>query len=206
MWTTRTARLRRQSGGLVTTTSGLRDLRCFTGFDWGRRLVWRATRSSAAFLAAADATASFDLPWCSAEIPLYPAHGILRQAALVHASRGHVEAAIEAIHRLRNDLAPIRTKQIVLGTVQLAATAEVAVLLWPSSPDLSREILAGDDTDPSALKQQLANFKRQIDGLFPKISALFDPWASTIDAILAAGDGSDAARSKLLSLARRIGY
>ena len=101
-----------------------------------RSTFWQALQSSNLL----------DSPWCLARIPFYPAHGILRRVAVVHASRGQVDPALKALGRLQNDLAPIRNQQIVLGTVQLAATAEVAVLIWPKAVEVSRRLqLVGSD-------------------------------------------------------------
>ncbi|MEP7122437.1 MAG: hypothetical protein ABJE95_16065 [Byssovorax sp.] len=154
-----------------------------------------------AFLAAVKASKVFELSWFTGGHDGYPVHGILRRGAVVHAIQGSVQAAIGSLTHLRRS-----GRGMVLSTIVLAATVEVAALLWAKHRKDAELLL--DNKEPSrlgALQQLQALGHTAKDGV-PELWAVFEPWEAKIGAALKGGAPVADPRDGLLALARLVPY
>jgi hypothetical protein len=152
------------------------------------------------FLAAIRTSNALGLAWCTGGHADYPAHGILRQAAVLEAGAGAGKAALERLARLRRARAGM-----VLSTIVLAATVEVAGLLLARDRLDAVRLLDNekDDQRPGAL-QLLEALDRSARESVPELWGVFAPWRAAIEEVL--GGSSRDPRGVLLGLARAVPY
>lgn len=163
---------------------------------------------SAAFLSAVDQTGALDWPWSRLDGPAdYPVHGILRRAAVIRALRGEAGPATECLRRLAAILAVKLSDRVVLQTIRLAAHAETAAVLYGKHAKQARGILDSNEADCPGLSQLLTRLAPATATSFPGISRVFEDWGPAVQAALQ-GDPTTrpAAATRLVALARRIGY
>jgi hypothetical protein len=158
-----------------------------------------------AFRSAVDRAGALDWRWSRADGPTdYPAHGILRRAAVLHALRGKAEPATESLHRLAHLLSGEQARHFVLQTVRLAAHAETAAVLAPRQAKTAKRLLDSAAADCRGLKQLLSLLQAEVAADFPGIWRAFSDWPPAVDAAL---QGNLPAEAQQLSrLARRVGY
>lgn len=152
------------------------------------------------YLAALKASKVFDLAWCTGGFDDYPVHGILRQAAVIHAIQGSVKDAIGSLTHLR------RAKRgMVLSTIVLAATVEVAGVLWAKHTKDAEALL--DNKEPGRLGalQQLQALGHAAKEGVPELWSVFAPWEERIRAALKGGASADP-KGGLLAMAREVPY
>jgi tetratricopeptide (TPR) repeat protein len=158
-----------------------------------------------AFLAAVEHTGALDWRWSRADGPAdYPAHGILRRAAVLRGLRSEADLAVENLRRLAHLLSGKQAGHFVLQTVNLAAHAETAAVLASRQAKTARRLLDSTAEGCHGLKQMLAMLQTTIGVDFPGIWQVFSDWPPVIDAALRENLPSEA--HMLSRLARRIGY
>ena len=154
-----------------------------------------------AFLAAVTAAKIVDVSWLAGEQEDYPAHGILRQDAVVQAIQGSIKDAIGSLTRLRR-----ARRGLVLSTIVLAATVEVAAILWAKNRKDAELLL--DNKEPNrlgALQQLQALGHAAKDGV-PELWSVFAPWEAAIRGVLGDNAGQRDPRDVLIGLARVVPY
>jgi hypothetical protein len=158
-----------------------------------------------AFLAAVDHAGALDWRWSRADGPTdYPAHGILRRAAVLRGLRGEAELAVANLRRLAHLLSGKQAAHFVLQTVRLAAHAETATVLASRQSKTTRRLLDSTAKDCPGLKQLLALLQAEIAAAFPGIWRAFSDWPPVVDATLRGNLPAEA--QQLSRLARRVGY
>jgi hypothetical protein len=158
-----------------------------------------------AFLAAVEKSGALDWRWSRTDGPAdYPAHGILRRAAVLRGLRGEAEPAVESLRRLAHLLSGEQARHVVLQTVRLAAHAETAAVLTPRQAKTAKRLLDSAATDCPGLKQLLSLLQAEVAADFPGIWRAFSDWPLAVDTALR---GNLAAEAQQLSrIARRVGY
>ena len=157
-----------------------------------------------AFLAAVEKAGALDWRWSRADGPTdYPAHGILRRAAVIRGLRGEAGASIDLLRRLARLFVGVQADGFGLQTARLAAHAETAAVLFPRQAKPSRRILDSTETDCPGLVQLLASLKVRVSVEFPSIWRVFEDWPAVARSVL---DGGQVARTALVRLARRVAY
>jgi hypothetical protein len=153
------------------------------------------------YLAAVKASKVLDLAWFTGGFDGYPVHGILRQAAVIHAIQGSVQGAIGNLTHLR------RAKRgTVLSTIVLAATVEVAGILWAKHRKDAEALLDSKDATRLGALQQLQALGHAAKDDVPELWAVFAPWEAKIRAALAGGASAQDPKDGLLGLARVVPY
>ena len=153
------------------------------------------------FLAAVKTSKVSDLAWVKGGFDDYPVHGILRQLAGIHALQGSVNEALGSLTHLRR-----ARPGMVLSTIVLAGTVEVAALLWARQRVNAEPLLDNKDKDrPGALQQLQALGHAAKEGI-PELWAVFEPWEPAIRAVLAGGAAQRDPKDTLLALARVVPY
>jgi hypothetical protein len=166
------------------------------------------TEEGNAFLAAVECAGALDWRWSRTDGPTdYPAHGILRRAAVIHGLCDRPGEALDTLRRLANLLSGEQAQHPVLQTVRLAAHAAAAATLTPRHSKQARRALDSDEAGCPGLRQLLALLKGDTEDDFPAVWWAFQDWQ---DAVTAAPQGDQgaraAARASLVRIARRIGY
>ncbi|WP_437621520.1 hypothetical protein [Sorangium sp. So ce1151] len=153
------------------------------------------------FLAAVRAWKIFGLRWLTGGFDDYPVHGILRQAAGIHAILNAPGDVLGSLTHLRQARAGL-----VLSTIVLASTVEVAGLLWAKHrKDAERFLDNKDKQRPGALQLLQALGHEARDGV-PELWAVFESWEPTIRRVLTGGAVQHDPREVLLGLARVVPY
>jgi len=163
------------------------------------------TDEADAFRAALRVSKLLSSPWCTSADLEYPAQGIARQLALLHAATGDANAALSALGRLRSQDAFAAGRHVFLA-IQVAACAETAALLWSSAPSAARRLCDSKDRERPGLLQVVARAKRAWPRTFPALGELLETWERSLDAALRPGTAAAEARRHLLEMARPIGY
>lgn len=146
-----------------------------------------------------EKTAFLNKPWGTSDDGHYPEHGILRYIAAIHAQRSTWQQALPPLNKLCMELNPIAKGQVVLGTVQLAALAEVAGWLWDKDHASAVELLNN--------WMESWNHFETIAKPFPRIMEVFQDWPGFIKSCLnKASSPAETIRGHLLKLAWRVGY
>jgi hypothetical protein len=159
-----------------------------------------------AFLAALTSSKLLSSSWCGGQRDFYPAHGILRRAAVLLALQGERDRALAALAHLVRGLDPIKAGQAVLDTVQLAAAAEVAAVLWGAERRHARQVLDSDNTDRPGLKQLLSRFERKFRDGLPTMWSAVASWRGKIDLVLGDAEEAEVAARAMLAMARPVAY
>jgi hypothetical protein len=153
------------------------------------------------FFAAVKVSKIFDLAWFTGGVDGYPVHGILRQAAGIHAIQSSVKDAIGSLTHLRR-----ARPGMVLSTIVLAATVEVAGLFWAKHRKDAEQLLDSKDKDRLGALQQLQALGHASKSAVPELWAVFEPWEATIRGVLGGGAGQRDPQDTLLALARVVPY
>lgn len=180
----------------------------FAQIHWFRlgvtALLDGAEDEGSAFLMAVREARALSWPWSLGERgDEYPAHGILRRVAVIHAAAGEVGRVNETLRRLTRILAVAQGERVPLAIIRLAAHAEAAITLWTAQSKSARRLLHSSYADLPGILQQLDVLRTQTAEMFPQLWSVFEPWAPVVRRIL---DADQTARSHLLQLAREIGY
>lgn len=153
------------------------------------------------FFAALKASKVFELGWLKGGFDGYPVHGILRQAAAIHAIQGSVNEALGSLTHLRR-----ARPGMVLATIVVAATVEVAALLWAKQRASAGQLLDNKDKQRPGALQQLQALKDVAKTGVPELWAVFEPWEPAIRAALGGGAGQPDPKDALLGLTRVVPY
>jgi tetratricopeptide (TPR) repeat protein len=163
-----------------------------------------ASDESKDFLAAVEKHRALEWRWSRTDGPTdYPAHGILRRVAVLHALRGETAPALDVLRRLTQLLSGEQADRFVLQTVRLAAHAETAAALGPARGKLVGRILDHRDAMGPGLAQMLASLEVDTAAEFPGLWRAFQDWPAAVKAALG---GDPSAFGALARLARRVGY
>jgi hypothetical protein len=153
------------------------------------------------FLVAVRAPRALGLDWLTGGFDEYPVHGILRQAAGVHAILGAPKDALGCLTHLRRARAGL-----VLSTITLAAIVEVAGLLWEKHRGDAGRLLDNKDKDRPGALQLLEALRREVREDVPELWEVFEPWGAAIRGVLAGGTLLRDPKQGLLGLARVVPY
>jgi hypothetical protein len=180
----------------------------FAQLHWFRlgvtALLDGATEEGSGFLSAFRLARADHWPWSLGERGNdYPAHGILRRVAVIHAARGELGDATDALRRLAEMLSALGGRRPLFTAIRAAAHAETAAALPANQFKMGRRFLDSAEVSLPGLRQQLEDLRAQTEIIFPQIWCLFEPWESEVRGFL---NGDPTARSHLLILARKIGY
>jgi hypothetical protein len=166
----------------------------------GRAVSMSPSAEREELMAALNTSKALRLPWLTGAHDDYPVHGILRQAAVLHALQGSAKEALGCLSLLRRARATL-----VLGTIGLAATVEVGGLLWARQrPDAQRLLDNKDRERPGAL-QQLESIGREARDGVPELWSVFASWEGAVRGVLK-GVVVREPRDVLLGLAREVPY
>ena len=132
------------------------------------------------FVQSVEQASLLESAWATGEERNYPAHGILRRAAVLHAHRNRKRKALEILDVLRSRLNPIGRRQIPLALVQAAAEAEVAATLFPVDPQAASEVLGAVRRGHIGLLHTLEQTIALTDSTLPRIHALLTQWMEQV--------------------------
>tara|TARA_R110002111_G_scaffold164386_1_gene230540 strand:- start:7865 stop:10099 length:2235 start_codon:yes stop_codon:yes gene_type:complete len=158
------------------------------------------------FLSALYSSGVLNIDWCSGKSTTYPSHGILRQLAVIRAYEGKRDKSISSLRQLQKNLGSTSICALVPLTILIAATAEVAGLLWKTDTRHSRLLLGNQKGNIAGLLAMLHTLKLRCENQFPEMWHVFEGWAHTIEDINSGKIQSQDVQSKLLDLARPIGH
>jgi len=135
----------------------------------------------------------------------YPAHGILRQVALLYAARGQHSEATRACDRLRA-ITPAAERAPVLNVLFAATLAAVACQALRENRNVAIRLL--DDERPShpGAAQLVAVLMSTTFASMAKFRETIAAWQEPIQKILESGHAAAGAASTLASLAAQIPY
>lgn len=154
-----------------------------------------------AFLAAVKASRALELSWLTGSFDDYPVHGILRHAAGIHAILGAPKDALGCLTHLRRARAGL-----VFSTVVLAATVEVAGLLWAKHHGDAERLLDSKDKERPGALQLLQTLGHEARDSVPELWAVVAPWEPAIRGVLSSGAAPRDPKDTLLGLTRAIPY
>lgn len=157
-----------------------------------------------AFLTALRRTRLAGLAWVRDESPTlpYPAHGIRRQLARIHAQQGDIPESLSALGKLR----ALNRGGIVVDLAYAAALTEVAVLVWASHRSTARVRLVGDAKGRDGAVAVLEGIDRRLPEGVVALRQLVGTWRAEIGRV-ARGEVDDDDVPRILGgFARRIGY
>jgi len=163
-------------------------------------------RERDAFVQAIEETPLLDSTWATGGEQNYPAHGILRRAAVVHAYRNRKKRALDILDILRRDMNPIARRQISLVLVQIAAEVEVAAMFFPIDALAALELLGASRHRRGGLLRTLEQTMEMINGKLPKIHSVLTRWSVQLQRLGSTEESPAAASRVLLSLTTLIDY
>lgn len=153
------------------------------------------------FFAALKVHKTFSSPWLTGGFDDYPVHGILRQAAVIHALQGLVSEVMGSLTHLRR-----ASSGLVLSTIVLSATVEVAGLLWAKHRPGALALLDGKDKDKPGALQQLQALSHAAKEGVPELWVVFEPWEGVIRSVLGGNLAGRDPKDVLLGLTRVVPY
>ena len=159
-----------------------------------------------AFLQTAEEAALLGSAWATDGVQNYPAHGIIRRVAVLHAYRNRKRMALEVLDVLRRGLNPTARRQVSLALVQVAAEAEVAAVFFPVDPQAAVGVLGASGRGGEGLLRTLEQTVALTNGKVPGIHALLNRWIEQVQQIVIGKVSPAEAGKRLLSLASGIDF
>jgi hypothetical protein len=172
----------------------------------GVALVYANEPDAEEFSQALEETGVFQSPWATGEMEDYPAHGILRRVAVLHAVKNRSGAAENKLSIMRRKLAPMARGQIVLGLVQVSAVAEVAAALWLNDPAAAKRVLFPTRAKGVTITRMISQIRDACGGRFSPVSKMLDSWSDTIEQLTPDGTPPPEATDKLRRLTQAVDF
>jgi hypothetical protein len=142
--------------------------------------------------------------WCTGQRSEYPAHGILRQAAVILAAQSRDDEAMSILAHQRR-LETLSAGRPLLTVVQMASTTEVAGLLWLRNRKAAIRLLDCDVSDRLGAKQTSHQVSVQCQNI-PSLSAVLEAIQQAIEAVLSGKVEDMAVQATLWASTKSLGY
>jgi hypothetical protein len=144
--------------------------------------------------------------WATGKVEDYPAHGIIRRVAVIHALQNHAPSAQNTLAVLQQKLAPIRQGQIVLGLVQVSAVADVAAALWAADSAVALRLLAPTKRDGVGVLRMIDQLTEQSQAALPRIAEMLNDWSTTLRQVIEGEVPQEEVPGKIRALSRAVDY